>query len=78
LIQLRDPKVTHRLGGVDFEDSYIYDTVNRPALQVVEDHSDFGVRDLHGSITIENTAGARADLGHGPTDTNFVVNTAKH
>ncbi len=77
LIQLRDPRVTHRLGGVDFIDSYVYDTANRPALQVVEDHSNFGVRDLHGHITIENPAGVRVELGRAPIDTDLVAAEAK-
>ena len=77
LIQLRDPRVTHRLGGVDFVDSYIYDTANRPALQVVEDHSAFGVRDLHGSVTIDNPAGAHVDLGRAPVDTDLAAATTE-
>ena len=58
-------------------DSYVYDTVNRPALEVVEDHTHFGVREVHGQITVENPTGVRVDLGPSPVATDVAVIPAK-
>ena len=77
LIQLRDPRVTHDLGGVDIVDSYVYDTVKRPAVLVDEGHTTYSVRNLHGRITVENPAGVHDDLGRAPIDTDLVVAAAK-
>ena len=77
LIQLRDPRVTHRLGGVDIEDCSIFDTVKRPALQVFEGHTGYSVRDLHGNITVKNPTGVHVDLGPAPIDTDLTIAAAK-
>ena len=77
LVQLRDPKVTHQLGKVDFVDSYIYDTANRPAFLVDEGSTDYSVRDLHGHITVQNPTGVHVQLGPTPIDTDLVVAAAK-
>jgi hypothetical protein len=87
LILLRQPKLTHRLGGVEFVDCTIYDTENRPAVQVFEgcvkysakgwwcdeDQTDYGVYGLHGRIFVQNPAGVHADLGPKPVDTDLVL-----
>jgi parallel beta-helix repeat protein len=91
LLVLRQPKLTHRLGGVDFVDCPVYDTVDRPALQVFEgcvkyslkgwwcdaDQTDYGVFGLHGRLFVQNPAGVRADLGPRPADTDLVVAAAE-
>jgi hypothetical protein len=77
LIQLRDSRVTHDLGGVDIVDSYVYDTVKRPTVLVDEGHTTYSVRNLHGRITVENPAGVHDDLGRAPIDTDLVVAAAK-
>ncbi len=77
LIQLRDPRVTHELGGVDIVDSYVYDTVARPALMVDEGKTGYQVHDLRGQITVENPAGVHAELGPAPIDSTLDVVAAK-
>lgn len=77
LVQLRDPRVTHMLGKVDFVDSYIYDTVNRPSFLVDEGHTGYSVRDLHGHITVQNPTGLHVELGPTPVNTDLVVAAAK-
>ena len=64
LIESRLPLVTSHFGGVEFKDCYVFDNVNRPALQVEEENSDLGVKELHGLITVQNPSGAHMRLGH--------------
>lgn len=91
LILLRQPKLTHRLGGVEFVDCTIYDTESRPAVQVFEgcvkysakgwwcdeDQTDYGVYGLHGHIFVQNPTGIHADLGPKPVDTDLVLTAAE-
>lgn len=63
LIELRNPKLIARFGGVDFENCKIFDRADRPAIKVYEQHSAQGVQDLDGSIFVENPNGVRSDLG---------------
>jgi hypothetical protein len=72
-ITLRRPKLTEKFGGVEFVDCYVYDTVDRPALIVHENESQFGVRNLIGSITVHNPHGARAELGANPQGVTLEV-----
>ena len=62
-ITLRRPSLTTRLGGVEFVDCHVYDTVDRPALVVHMEKEDHGVRDLSGTVWVHNPHGARSDLG---------------
>lgn len=51
----------------------MYDKVDRPALQVEEESSEFGVREVHGLITVQNPAGVRMRLGHAPVNADVQV-----
>jgi hypothetical protein len=73
LIQLRKPSNTTRLGGVEFQDCYVYDHVYRPALQVEEDGTEYGVREVNGLITVQNPTGVRMRLGHAPINADVQV-----
>ncbi len=73
LIELRRPGSTTHLGGVEFQDCYVYDSVYRPTLQVEENGSEFGVRDIHGLITVQNPSGVRMRLGHAPLNVDVQV-----
>lgn len=86
LIVLRQPKVTRHLGGIDFTDSFVYDTENRPAIQVYEgcvkysvtgwwcdtDETDYGVSGLQGHLFVENPTGVRSELDQ-PGDSDLEV-----
>ena len=77
-IVLRRPELTTKFGGVEFVDCHVYDTVDRPALVVHELKSEFGVRNLSGSITVHNPHGARAELGKNPQNVSpDIVKPAK-
>ena len=65
-ITLRRPKLTEKFGGVEFLDCHVYDRVDRPALVVHEDESQFGIRGISGVITVHNPHGARGDFGVNP------------
>ena len=74
LIELRRPKLISNFGGVEFKNCYVYDNVHRPALQVEEGSSEFGVREvLVGLLTVQNRSGARMRLGHAPVDADVQV-----
>ena len=62
-ITLRRPNLTTKMGGIEFIDCHVYDTVDRPALVVHMEKEDHGVRDLSGTIWVHNPHGARADFG---------------
>jgi hypothetical protein len=76
LIELRRPNLTSHFGGVEFKDCYVYDNVYRPALQVEEGSSEFGVREVHGLITVQNRSGVRMRLGHAPVNADVQVLSA--
>ena len=76
LIELRRPALLHHFGGIDFEDCYVYDSAARPAVQAEEDQSEFGVRELHGRITVRNPAGIRMRLGHAPVACDLTLTPA--
>jgi hypothetical protein len=65
-ITLRRAELTTKMGGVEFIDCQVFDTVDRPALVVRELKSQSGVQDLTGSITVHNPHGVRADFGVNP------------
>ena len=73
LIELRRTKLISHFGGVEFKNCYVYDNVDRPALQVEEGSSEFGVREVHGLITVQNRSGAQMRLGHAPVDADVQV-----
>lgn len=73
LIRLRHPEITQKYGGVEFVDCYVYDEVNRPALQAEEDQTQLGVNELHGRIVVENPAGARMKLGFNTAHADVTV-----
>ena len=62
-ITLRRPQITTQMGGVEFIECHVYDSVDRPAMVVHEEKGHYGVRDVTGSITVHNPHGARTDLG---------------
>ena len=63
MIYLRRPKLTKKIGGVDFVDCVIEDSKNRPFLALREKESDYGIYDITGTITVKNPNGIRMDLG---------------
>jgi hypothetical protein len=73
LIESRQPKLTSHFGGIEFKDCYVYDNVRRPALQVEENGTEFGVREIHGLITVQNPTGVRMRLGHAPANADVQV-----
>lgn len=62
-VNLRDSDGVKKMGGVDFIHCAVYDSVDRPALWVNEEHSDLGVFDLSGDIAVHNPNGAKMKLG---------------
>ncbi len=73
LLMLMRPKLTRNLGGIDFEDCYVYDALDRPALAVEDSHSNLGIRDLRGRITVINPHGAKVDYKCKTTDVDLKV-----
>lgn len=73
----RRPEITRHPGGVEFLDCRVYDRVARPALQAYDETGEFGVRDVHGQILVENPAGARAWLGPHPQNVDVQVMAAE-
>jgi hypothetical protein len=52
LIQSRHAENTTKPGGIDFEDCYIYEDVNRPAVLFEAPGTDISLWDVHGQIVV--------------------------
>jgi hypothetical protein len=63
LFRMPAPVTTKRMGGVDFDDCYLYDTVNRPVVAFDEEKSSYGLFDVHGQITVRGTGDPWMRLG---------------
>lgn len=63
LLDLRRPGSTRNFGGIDFQDCYVYDNVSRPAVVFEEEKGDFGLRDVHGTVTVRGPGGPAIRLG---------------
>jgi hypothetical protein len=63
LLQLRSPERTTTLGGVDFINCYVYDSVARPALCFDEEKTQLGLHDVHGNIFVKSAGMASVNLG---------------
>ena len=57
--------MTHKHGGVDFENCLVEDNRNRPFLAATEKESSFGVFDITGNITVRNPNGAAMKMDSG-------------
>jgi hypothetical protein len=78
ILHLRHPESTERLGGIDFQDCYVYDTAARPAVRLEEDKGDFGLRDVHGQILVTGPGVPSLKLGMKLQDVDLrVVPTPK-
>lgn len=77
LLHLRRPAITQNLGGVEFVDCHVYDTADRPAIAFYDDEGNTSVRDLSGTITVHNPAGAKQHLGVNPANVTLVVQAAE-
>jgi len=75
LLHLRRPEITQDFGGVEFVDCTVFDSVNRPAVWYEEDKSDFGIRDVSGTIAVQNPHGARMKLGAKAEGIGLVVSS---
>jgi len=63
LLHVRRVNLARMIGGIEFVDCAVYDTVNRPVLAVRQEAESLGVRDVRGQIVVHNPHGARMDLG---------------
>jgi len=72
-ITLMRPKLTQKLGGVDFIDCHVYDDLNRPVLVAADAGSRLGVHDLKGRLIVRNPHGTRMDLRCQPFDVDLKV-----
>ena len=62
LLDLRRPSIASKLGGIDFENCYVYDEADRPALRVEPRKGEHAVYDLQGELYVCNPNGARMEL----------------
>jgi len=72
-LHLFRPKLTTRFGGIDFVDCLVEDDRDRPAVVMEHSDGDFGIRDITGTITVQNPFGARTSLGGKRQDVTLVV-----
>ena len=71
LLELRRPRSTHILGGIDFQDCYVYDSVARPSILFKHAQADSGLQDVHGLITVRVPGAASVELGSNLRDVDL-------
>jgi len=62
-LHLFRPKLTKKLGGIDFVNCVVEDERDRPAITIQETKGDPGLFDITGSITVRNPHGVKTNLG---------------
>jgi hypothetical protein len=76
LLHLRRPENTERLGGIDFENCYVYDGTFRPTVRFEEERGDFGLQDVHGEIIASGSGAPWVKLGANLQDVDMKVMAA--
>lgn len=67
-LQIRRPYLADDLGGVTFDDCYVYDTVNRPVLSFEQGSAEHTLMNIDGLITVDSPGEPRlAPAGIGET-----------
>jgi hypothetical protein len=59
----RDPEITKRPGGVEFERCYVYDHAPRPAVRFEASTDDLALHEVHGEIVAIGPGTPSAKLG---------------
>ncbi|HOF39652.1 MAG TPA: right-handed parallel beta-helix repeat-containing protein [Candidatus Hydrogenedentes bacterium] len=67
-IELRRQQITREQGGVAFDACYVYDTVDRPVLAIREHETEFGARNVSGTLFVVSPHAPRMDPGPNPKD----------
>jgi hypothetical protein len=62
-IYVRRSQESKTLGGIDFEDCYLYNTVDCPTLRFESDGNDCGLQDMHGNFVVSAPGRPRLRLG---------------
>ena len=73
ILNLRRPESTQNLGGIDFQDCYVYDSADRPVVRLEEDKGDFGLHDVHGQILVTGLGTPSLKLGTKLQDVDLKV-----
>jgi len=68
LLDLRRPQITREQGGVTFDACYVYDTVDRPVLAITEKESEFGARNVFGTLRVVSPYTPRMEPGPNPKE----------
>jgi hypothetical protein len=72
LLDIRQTKKASSLGGVDFQDCHIYDSIDRPVL-VLEGKKKQSARDIQGTITVHSPFAARTKFEPSVTNVNLKI-----
>lgn len=72
LLHRRRGAIAAKLGGIDFDNCYVVDDFERPALQVDADNA-VPLTDVQGAIYVRNPNGAHADIGGDPDNVALQV-----
>ena len=73
MIHLRGTAWSQQPGGVDFVNCTLEDSRDRPAIAYKSPTTTAGLYDVHGTITVRNPNGVRADLGSRQTNVTLRV-----
>jgi hypothetical protein len=78
LLHVRRVNLSRMIGGIEFVDCAVYDTVDRPVLVVRQGEESLGVRDIRGQIVVHNPHGVRMDLGSQTQNVTLQLLTPDH
>jgi len=62
-LHVRRPQLTNNIGGIEFQDCHVFDTVARPALSIESAPGEHEARDINGFITVHGPGKPTMDLG---------------
>jgi hypothetical protein len=71
LLRRQDPAFCNTVGGIEFQNCYVFDQMDGPAIRFEDDHANGFLRDVTGTLYVQNPNGARAHLGS--TGTNVTM-----
>lgn len=77
LLDIRRPEKASSLGGVDFQDCHIYDSIDRPVL-VLEGKKRASARDIQGNIAVHSPFAARTRFEPSVENVNLKLLNSAH
>lgn len=73
LLHLRRPEIASKIGGIEFDSCYVYDSLDRPALVVEHAKEEGAIEGLDGVIYVRNPHGTHMETGSRPVRSSLIM-----